>query len=285
MRRMTRKKSTKPHPLMQKINALLAIPVGWFKRFVYLLGWITLTFLLISGSFLGWFFYSLPDISGQSFADLQQRAEMRVKKKLEAPNAYYTWVPLRRVNRDLMYAVIMAEDARFFQHRGLDYDALLDALVTNLRRGGVAFGGSTLSQQTVKNLFLNQQQSYYRKLQEAVLTRWLESAFSKNEILELYLNLAEFGPDIYGIAAASRYYFSKKPVQINAAEGAWLSLLLPSPRRYHYSLYQNRNLTPALRRKYRNVLQSMRQANYISQSQYQSYLPKINQTNWPSRKL
>lgn len=284
MRKPTRKKSTKPHPFMQKIKALLAIPVSWFKRFVYLLGWITLTFLLISGSLLGWFFYSLPDVAGQSFADLQQQAEKRVTKQLEVPTAYYAWVPLRKINRDLMYAVVMAEDARFFQHRGLDYDALLDAFITNLRRGGVAFGGSTLSQQTVKNLFLNQQQSYYRKLQEAVLTRRLEAAFSKNEILELYLNLAEFGPDVYGVAAASRYYFSKKPAQMNAAEGAWLTLMLPSPRRYHYSLYQNRNLTPALRRKYRNVLQSMRQANYISLSQYQAYLPKINQTNWPSHK-
>ena len=282
------KTTTKRHPLLQKLFDLLAVPLRWmlghFNRFVYLLGWITLTLLLVTGSLLTAFFYSLPDVAGQRFEDLQQQAEQRVRSRLEVDDAHYRWTPLREINRDLMYAVVMAEDARFFQHRGLDYDALLDAFITNLRRGQTSFGGSTISQQTVKNLFLTPQQSYYRKLQEAVLTRRLEQHFSKNQILELYLNLAEFGPDIYGVDAAARYYFGKAPARINAAEGAWLSLLLPSPRRYHYSLFQNRNLTPAMQRKYRNILQGMRQANYISQSQHLSHLSKINQKDWPPRK-
>lgn len=268
----------------QRLKRGLWLPVHWFNRFVYLLGLITLVVLLTGAALVGAFFYSLPDVAGQSFADLQQQAEQRVQQRLEVKDAYYRWTPLREINRDLMYAVVMAEDARFFQHRGLDYDALLDAFITNLRRGQTSFGGSTISQQTVKNLFLTPQQSYYRKLQEAVLTRRLERHFSKNQILELYLNLAEFGPDIYGVDAAARYYFGKAPVRINAAEGAWLALLLPSPRRYHYSLFQNRNVTPAMQRKYRNILQGMRQANYISQTQYNRYLPMINRSDWPERR-
>ncbi|MDX1400077.1 MAG: biosynthetic peptidoglycan transglycosylase, partial [Oceanospirillum sp.] len=149
--------------------------------------------------------------------------------------------------------------------------------------GETRFGGSTLSQQTVKNLFLNQTQSYFRKLQEAVITRDLERHFSKNEIIELYLNMAEFGPDLYGVRDAARYYFDKKPAEINAAEGAWLALMLPSPRRYHYTVYQNRNLTTSLKRKYQRILQGMRQSNYISSVQYRRYLRMIEKTDWPAK--
>lgn len=281
----TRKKKTarkkSHHPLVVKLLAGLAVPWRWLNRLVYWLGWLTLGFILLVAGVLFTFFYLLPDAVNPSFEDLQAQAEARVRSQLEATDAFYQWTPLREVNRDLLYAVVLAEDARFFQHRGLDYDALLDALITNLRRGETAFGGSTLSQQTAKNLFLTQQQTYYRKLQEAVLTRRLENRFSKNQILELYLNLAEFGPDIYGVAAASRYYFDKPPAAINAAEGAYLTLLLPSPRRYHYTLFQNRNVTPGLQRKYRRILMDMRHANYISQAQLNRYLPLIERKDWP----
>jgi len=183
----------------------------------------------------------------------------------------------------MLYAVVMAEDARFYEHQGIDYNALLDAMVANIKKGETRFGGSTLSQQTVKNLFLNQTQSYFRKLQEAVITRELERHFSKNEIIELYLNMAEFGPDLYGVRDAARYYFDKKPAEINAAEGAWLALMLPSPRRYHYTVYQNRNLTTSLKRKYQRILQGMRQSNYISSIQYRRYLRMIEKTDWPAK--
>lgn len=279
-----RKKATrrKPrHPLVERFLAWLVLPWRWLNRLVYWLGWLTLGFLLLVAGVLFTFFSTLPDAVNPSFEDLQAQAETRVKSRLEAPEAPYRWVPLRQVNRDLLYSVVLAEDARFFQHRGLDYDALLDAFITNLRRGETAFGGSTLTQQTVKNLFLTQEQTYYRKLQEAVLTRRLENRFSKNQILELYLNLAEFGPDIYGVDAASRHYFGKPPAAINAAEGAYLALLLPSPRRYHYTLFQNRNVTPGLERKYRRILMDMRHANYISQAQLNRYLPLIRKNDWP----
>ena len=100
----------------------------------------------------------------------------------------------------------------------------------------------------------------------------LEKHFTKNQILELYLNIAEFGPDIFGVHAASRYYFKKRPSKINAAEGAFLSLMLPSPRRNHYSLFQNRNLTPNKKRKLRRVLRGMVSEGFISQKQYNRYV-------------
>lgn len=261
----------------------LAWPMRHLNRLVYFLGWVFLSIILMISGGLWLFFSSLPDVDQMSFSQLRQQAEERVDEKLRKSKNKHHWVELKYVNRDLLYAVVMAEDARFYQHQGIDYNALLDAMVANIKKGETRFGGSTLSQQTVKNLFLTQQQSYFRKLQEAVITRDLERHFSKNEIIELYLNMAEFGPDLYGVKDASLYYFNKKPADLNAAEGAWLALMLPSPRRYHYTLYQNRNVTPALKRKYQNILQGMRQLNYISAIQYRRYLRMIDKTGWPTR--
>ncbi len=284
---MVARKKKAPTTRFEKIKLWLAPFLAWpmrhLNRLVYFLGWVFLSIILMISGSLWLFFSSLPDVDQMSFSQLRQQAEQRVDDKLRKSKNKHHWVELKAVNRDLLYAVVMAEDARFYQHQGIDYNALLDAMVANIKKGETRFGGSTLSQQTVKNLFLTQQQSYFRKLQEAVITRDLERHFSKNEIIELYLNMAEFGPDLYGVNDASRYYFNKKPADLNAAEGAWLALMLPSPRRYHYTLYQNRNVTPALKRKYQNILQGMRQSNYISAIQYRRYLRMIDKTGWPTR--
>lgn len=284
---MVARKKKAPTTRFEKIKLWLAPFLAWpmrhLNRLVYFLGWVFLSIILMISGGLWLFFSSLPDVDQMSFSQLRQQAEQRVDDKLRKSKNKHHWVELKAVNRDLLYAVVMAEDARFYQHQGIDYNALLDAMVANIKKGETRFGGSTLSQQTVKNLFLTQQQSYFRKLQEAVITRDLERHFSKNEIIELYLNMAEFGPDLYGVNDASRYYFNKKPADLNAAEGAWLALMLPSPRRYHYTLYQNRNVTPALKRKYQNILQGMRQSNYISAIQYRRYLRMIDKTGWPTR--
>lgn len=181
------------------------------------------------------------------------------------------WVPLKDVNRDLLYAVVLSEDSYFFSHSGVDYDALIAALADNIKRREWHFGASTISQQTVKNLYLNQEKNLSRKLQELIITRRLESNLSKNEILELYLNIIEFGPELFGIHNASHYYFNKDPSEINAAEGAYLALLMPSPRKYHYTLYQNGNWSPALSKKHRRILRDMRHKELISNLQYKRY--------------
>jgi len=265
------------------LNPFIAWPMRHLNRLVYFLGWMFLSVIILITGGLWLFFSNLPDVEQMSFSQLRQQAETRLEKKLEKSKNKHHWVELKYVNRDLLYAVVMAEDARFYEHQGIDYNALLDAMVANIKQGETRFGGSTLSQQMVKNLFLNQTQSYFRKLQEAVITRDLERHFSKNEIIELYLNMAEFGPDLYGVRDAARYYFDKKPADINAAEGAWLALMLPSPRRYHYTLYQNRNVTPSLKRKYQRILQGMRQSNYISSVQYRRYLRMIDKKSWPAK--
>ncbi len=124
-----------------------------------------------------------------------------------------------------------------------------------------------------KNVYLRSNiKSFHRKFTELFVTRELEQHLSKNEILELYLNVAEFGPDIYGVSHAANYYFGKNPADINAAEGAFLAIMLPSPRKYHYSIFQNQHLSQRHKKKLQRILADMLYKEYISPSQYRRYL-------------
>ena len=184
----------------------------------------------------------------------------------------YRWIAIDEVSRDLLYSVVLAEDAEFFEHEGVAFDALLNSLADNIKRRKIESGGSTITQQTVKNVFLTNERTLLRKLKELLIARDIEEKLSKNEILEVYLNIAEFGPDIIGVNSASHKYFQKTPNEINAAEGAFLALLLPSPRRLAYSMVENKNLTKAHRNKIRRILGDMLHNEYISLKQYQEYL-------------
>ncbi|WP_420591225.1 monofunctional biosynthetic peptidoglycan transglycosylase [Bacterioplanoides sp.] len=221
----------------------------------------------------------LPTSEQMSMDNLQQIANQRLHMRAELNKTsaqsrdatIYPWVALDQVSRDLLYSIVLSEDGDFFAHQGIDYDALQAALAENIKRREWAFGASTISQQTAKNLFLDSNKSLTRKFQELIATLRLEQALNKNQILEIYLNIAEFGPDLYGVKAAAQYYFETTPDQLNAAQGAFLALLLPSPRRYHYSLVSNGNWSPALRKKMQRILRDMRFKEFISAEQYQSY--------------
>ena len=221
----------------------------------------------------------LPTSEQMSMNNLQQIANQRLHMRAELNKTsaqsrdatIYPWVALDQISRDLLYSIVLSEDGDFFAHQGIDYDALQAALAENIKRREWAFGASTISQQTAKNLFLDSNKSLTRKFQELIATRRLEQALNKNQILEIYLNIAEFGPDLYGVKAAAQYYFETTPDQLNAAQGAFLALLLPSPRRYHYSLVSNGNWSPALRKKMQRILRDMRFKEFISAEQYQSY--------------
>jgi monofunctional biosynthetic peptidoglycan transglycosylase len=143
------------------------------------------------------------------------------------------WQPvaLSRVPAPLVRAVILAEDARFYAHDGFDLIAFKEAMSYNLTEGRMALGASTISQQTVKNLFLSQARTPLRKWHELVLTWGMEHRVSKRRILELYLNVAEFGAGVYGVQAASRAYFQTPVDEISLAQAAGLAATLPSPTR------------------------------------------------------
>jgi monofunctional biosynthetic peptidoglycan transglycosylase len=145
---------------------------------------------------------------------------------------FWVWVPLARISPHLQRAVIVAEDTSFFRHHGFDWDGIRDAATRNLDRGEFRRGGSTITQQLAKNLYLSPQKNLVRKAREAFIARALEQRLTKRRILELYLNVVEWGHGIYGAEAAARHYFRKSAQDLTPADAAWLAAILPSPRRY-----------------------------------------------------
>ena len=142
------------------------------------------------------------------------------------------WEPLSAISPYVIKAVIIAEDDKFWSHEGFDLEAMQKAWDKNLKKGRFKYGGSTISQQLAKNLFLTPSRNPVRKLKEAVLTWRLERSLSKRRILELYLNVAEWGEGVFGIEAAARRYFGKSAAAIDPHEAARLVSALPNPRRF-----------------------------------------------------
>jgi monofunctional biosynthetic peptidoglycan transglycosylase len=143
------------------------------------------------------------------------------------------WTPIATVSRTLVVCVVRAEDAKFFQHDGFDWDQVQDSLETDFEKGTYKRGGSTITMQLARNLFLWRAKSMPRKALEVYLTWRLEHTLSKQRILELYLNTAEWGPGIYGIGEASRHYYAKPPSALTLGESAMLAAILPSPLRWN----------------------------------------------------
>jgi monofunctional biosynthetic peptidoglycan transglycosylase len=175
----------------------------------------------------------------------------------------WIWVPMSRISPHLRRAVVAAEDASFFIHEGFDWEGMKDAALYNIEQGALKRGGSTITQQLAKNLYLSSERSIFRKAQEALITRSLEHHLTKERILELYLNVAEWGTGVYGAEAAARHHFRKSASELTEDEAAWLAAILPSPRRY-----DPLRKTTALVRRHERVLHRMSQ-NARHQTQVQ----------------
>jgi hypothetical protein len=143
------------------------------------------------------------------------------------------WAPLDTISPMMQVAVLTTEDGGFFHHHGVNEWAIRSALIADIKAGRFIRGASTITMQLAKNLFLSREKTLSRKLEELILTDYLEHTFSKDEMMELYLNVIEFGPDVYGVRAAAEHYFGRRPAELNLAECLFLSSLLPSPREYH----------------------------------------------------
>jgi len=157
---------------------------------------------------------------------------VRLREKDPKAKLIHQWMPYERISEQLKRAVVAAEDAKFVDHEGFDWQAISKAIEKNERKGKVVAGASTISQQLAKNLFLSGERSWLRKGQEAVITWMLESSLSKRRILELYLNYAEWGEGVFGAEAAARYHFGTNAASLSAQQAAFLAVILPSPRRY-----------------------------------------------------
>jgi monofunctional glycosyltransferase len=163
---------------------------------------------------------------------LMDHRQTQAKKQGRAAPRQWTWVPLSRISPHLRHAVVAAEDASFFTHEGFDWEGIKEAAKYNLEAGELKRGGSTITQQLAKNLYLSSERSLFRKAREALIARSLEQHLTKKRILELYLNVAEWGQGVYGAEAAARHHFGKSSYDLTADEAAWLAAILPSPRRY-----------------------------------------------------
>ncbi|MDD3674835.1 MULTISPECIES: monofunctional biosynthetic peptidoglycan transglycosylase [Thauera] len=147
----------------------------------------------------------------------------------------HQWVPYERISVHLKRAVVAAEDDRFLDHEGFDWEGIQRALEKNERKGRLAAGGSTISQQLAKNLFLSPSRSWLRKAQEAVITVMIERTWDKRRILEVYLNVVEWGNGLFGAEAAARRYYGVSAAQLGPGQSARLAVMLPNPRRYEHN--------------------------------------------------
>jgi len=196
------------------------------------------------------------------FPTVVEGRPLRRRMGAESPS----FVPIDRISKHLIAAVVSTEDAGFFGHSGFETKELKEAVLENLREGS-GRGGSTITQQLAKNLFLSGERSVARKLKEAVLAWRLEEDLPKRRILEIYLNIAEWGPGLYGIRDAADHYFNRTPSHLRPEEAAFLASLLPSPRRYH-GYYHRRGVTPHLRERIHEILKTMRRLGNLDARQY-----------------
>ena len=189
------------------------------------------------GAVLFFWLVAMPDVSSLRTTNPTVTALIEARQAQAAEQGrtigrHWTWVPLSRISSSLRQAVVAAEDALFFTHEGFDWEGIKVAAKYNLEAGEFKRGGSTITQQLAKNLYLSAERSLIRKAREALITRSLEHHLTKERILELYLNVVEWGQGIYGAEAAARHHFKKSAHDLTADEAAWLAAILPSPRRY-----------------------------------------------------
>jgi monofunctional glycosyltransferase len=198
-----------------------------------------LVVLLLAAALLGTalFFVTLPDVRSlrrdfPSSTAFMGRRKAQLRRQGKSTRLEWSPVPMTRIALSLQRAVVVAEDARFWEHEGVDWEAVRKVLQEDLEEGGVRRGASTITQQLAKNLYLSPARTPWRKLREWAIARRLERELSKRRILELYLNVVEFGERTYGVQAASRRYFRKPASLLTPREAATLAAMIPSPRMY-----------------------------------------------------
>lgn len=219
--------------------------------------WTLLSFVALVSFAFGfhlWIFAQIWWLRGHNpstTAFMEQGLE-RMQEKNPKARLQHRWVSYEQISTHLKRAVIAAEDQKFLDHDGFDIEEIEKAYELNQKRGRVRRGASTISQQLAKNLFLSPQRSYLRKTQEALITGMIELLLSKRRILEIYLNVIEWGNGIYGAEAAARHYFGASAASLDAAQAARLAAMIPNPR-----LYDRRGVTPYLERRTEILLSQM----------------------------
>lgn len=190
-----------------------------------------------------------------------------------------TYVRLKDVSPFMIHALIAAEDTAFYSHKGFDWHEIQESVERDLRTGKVERGGSTLTQQLAKNAFLSKDKSLLRKLKEAYLANAIEHTYKKDFILEKYLNMVEFGKDLYGIKPAAEFYFHKTPAELDPLEAAYLAHLLPNPKVYSGG-FRKGQLTSYSKKMIGIILNRMKTFGKLSDSAYSTAMANIGEFPW-----
>lgn len=253
---------------------------GWLKRKLKSRGfWIFWLRVCVIGAialalFIIYFAFTLPDIRDLNTIRKQQGITITTEDGRVVANygdVYGGYIPYDKMPRELVQAVIATEDRRFFAHGGIDIWGIGRAAFTNVTHGHVVQGGSTVTQQVAKNVFLTPERSLRRKVQEVLLAFWLESRFSKKEIMAIYLNRVYLGSGAYGVDAASKRYFNKPATDMNLAESALIAGLLKAPSRFSPAANPER-----AEGRIRQVLLNMVDAGYLSENKIEPALKEFH---------
>lgn len=244
-------------------------------KFLKILGILFLMILLGAGGFAGYVFYKIPseqEIKGCIVTTMYQVNLCPGSKD---------YVPLKSISSYLQKTVVLTEDSGFFEHDGFDWKSIEENAKKNLEKGEYAKGGSTISQQLAKNMFLYKDKTLLRKGLEFLITRKIEKTLSKKEILERYLNVVEFGKDIYGVKAAAQYYFKKSPAQLNVVDSAFLAMVLPNPVKYSQSFHR-KEWTRFANKRLKRIIGDMYQYSRITEEEYNTAMYQVDSFFHPS---
>ena len=192
-----------------------------------------------------------------------------------------SWVGGKSIPAEMKWAVILAEDANFYRHEGIDVTAVKKAIQYDLEKQSLARGASTITQQTAKNLFLSREKTLSRKVREVILAKRMEQELTKGRILELYLNVVELGPMVYGIGHGARYYFGKPASELTPRECSFLAAMLPGPR-LAYNPY--RDIDKVMKRS-NMILKLLRKRGVVSEDEYRQALAEMPNIAGLQRKI
>lgn len=250
--------------------------------------WLAAIFLSGIFFYAGWIgiaLYRLPSMAG--LADRKMNLTIQVKDWQGKHHPFVVgpsnrwWTPSAGIPSEMEWAVILSEDANFYRHEGIDVKAIKDALKYDLEKMRFARGASTITQQTAKNLFLSREKTVTRKIEELYLTKRMEQELTKGRILELYLNIVELGPMVYGIGHGARYYFNKPASALTPRECSFLAAMLPGPQKV-YNPY--RHLDRVLKRS-DMILGQLRQKGVLSETEYRVALAETPDVGGMQRKI
>jgi monofunctional biosynthetic peptidoglycan transglycosylase len=223
----------------------------WLWRFLVLLLLSLLAYQAWIAAHIAWWVNHNPATS----AFMEDRLEILQTKNPKA-KLQHLWVPYKNISTALKQALIVAEDDKFLDHEGFDWEGIQKAYEKNLQKGKIVAGGSTISQQLAKNLFLSTKRTPWRKGEEALITLMLEAMMDKERIFEIYLNTIEWGNGVFGAEAAARHYYGVSAAQLSSAQAAKLAAMVPNPR-----FYDRNREAPGLMRKTAIILERMGDAD------------------------